>query len=306
MFEIIENSINTITDTLMQGNLNSVANIDSVTYSCIDNKQKSIVYQPMEHHRFFEIAISLSGTFVMQISKEYFYMHENQLCIIGKNIPHRIGWCLSSEKASVVLWITVSGSIIRIHTTTYNPDRTYYQSFGFDVTCLNDFLLHEILREMNTREKNYVKITSIHIASFLQLLLRRMNTVQSGKQSDWRNKIIEEVKLYINQHLHTKLNLNQISDTVSISPNYLSTLFKQITGQTLTEYIREVKLQRAGELLIETDEKISVIAEQLGFYDQFHFSRAYKRYTGLSPSNYRSVHLSPQLPQTTNGGQKKT
>lgn len=296
MFEIIESSINKITDILLQGDQNLervVANINCAACSSIIGERQNIFFHPMENHRFFEIAVSLFGTFVMQISQDYFYMRENQLCIIEKDKPHRIGWCLSPDKPSVVLWVTIAGSVIRIHTTTYNPNHTYDQSFGFDVCRLDDFILHEILWELKNREKNYEKIASIHIASFLQLLLRRMDAVRSENQYDWGNTIIKEVELYISRNLHTKLSLNQISDTVSLSPNYLSMLFKQITGRNLSGYIREARLQRASKLLVETDEKISVIAEQLGFYDQFHFSKAFKQYTGINPSSFRSMRMSP-------------
>ena len=92
--------------------------------------------------------------------------------------------------------------------------------------------------------------------------------------------------------IHESLSLHDLSDYVSLSPNYLSKLFKQVTGETITAYTQNMKIAQSIEYLSDPTISLSEIAAQLGFYDQFHFSKVFKAYTGLAPSRYRKAHSS--------------
>ena len=76
-----------------------------------------------------------------------------------------------------------------------------------------------------------------------------------------------------------------------MSPAYFSTMFRKVTGQTYIAYLTEVRLQKAVELLNETDDKTYVIAQKVGYQEQNYFSYVFKKQFGMSPSKYKAERL---------------
>ncbi|GIP52653.1 response regulator [Paenibacillus vini] len=92
---------------------------------------------------------------------------------------------------------------------------------------------------------------------------------------------------YIHDHLGQSLSLNQVAGHVHMNPNYFSAMFKRETGQNYIEFVTRAKLQRAMAMLRETTAKISEIANGIGYEDLKYFNRLFKKFTGLTPSEYR-------------------
>jgi YesN/AraC family two-component response regulator len=104
-------------------------------------------------------------------------------------------------------------------------------------------------------------------------------------------RMIEGLIEYIHQHLHEDLSLNQLAELVHLSPAYVSTLFKEVTQETFSEYTTRQRMNRASELLRTTNESIKHIAEKSGYPSAKYFCTKFKLLTGLSPTQYRQQHL---------------
>ena len=74
-----------------------------------------------------------------------------------------------------------------------------------------------------------------------------------------------------------------------MSPAYFSTMFRKVPGKTYIAYLTEVRLQKAVELLNETDDKTYVIAQKVGYQEQNYFSYVFKKRFGISPTKYRGT-----------------
>ena len=98
---------------------------------------------------------------------------------------------------------------------------------------------------------------------------------------------IYEAVRYIEEHLEEKLTLNQVAEHVSLSPNYMSSLFKKEMEISFTGYISRKRVDKAVELLKNTDMKAHEVAEITGFEDVSYFSRTFKKITGKRPSVFR-------------------
>lgn len=99
--------------------------------------------------------------------------------------------------------------------------------------------------------------------------------------------IIKKAMLYISQNFNTPLTLEETAGHVHLHPSYFSTLFKHSTGSSFKEYLNMVRIEESKQLLCNTDYSIIDIAVAVGFEDQSYFSKVFKKYTGLTPKQFR-------------------
>ncbi|RTE10733.1 response regulator [Paenibacillus whitsoniae] len=103
--------------------------------------------------------------------------------------------------------------------------------------------------------------------------------------------ILKKVTDYIAAHFHNEnLDLKEVAETVHITPSYVSTLFKKYNDINFSEYVIRVRMDKAMELLVHTDLKAYEIAESIGYPNTQYFSALFKKYTGLTPMEYRQQH----------------
>lgn len=102
--------------------------------------------------------------------------------------------------------------------------------------------------------------------------------------------VVERVKDYIHEnYMSSELCIGDISKETLINQTYLRSMFKQETSLTITEYITKYRMTKAKELIETTDDKLSTIAEKVGFNDVSYFSKAFKKFYGVSPKSFYSV-----------------
>ncbi|MNC38961.1 HTH-type transcriptional regulator YesS [compost metagenome] len=108
--------------------------------------------------------------------------------------------------------------------------------------------------------------------------------VFADKQRD-SSPVISKAYAYIQDNLQRDLTRDDIAALVSRNPAYLSRLFRKETGMSLSEYITQQRIERAKTLLVETDGKISSIAEGLGYLHFSYFAKLFRKLTGLTPQD---------------------
>lgn len=114
---------------------------------------------------------------------------------------------------------------------------------------------------------------------------------------DYKNRIVTNVKKYINQHVTQRLTLNEVAAVFGISPNYLSQLFGRYSDVGFSEYINNCRIAEAKRLLDEGGLKVYEVAEMLGYESSFYFSKVFKKVEGISPSDYQNkLCLQPAPP----------
>lgn len=97
---------------------------------------------------------------------------------------------------------------------------------------------------------------------------------------------------YVQKHISEAISTEEMANTFFMSRPYLSKKFKEETGVTLTDFILNEKVREAKRLLTYTDKSLIAISVYLGFSSQSHFARVFKKYAGISPSDYREKHSS--------------
>jgi len=101
-------------------------------------------------------------------------------------------------------------------------------------------------------------------------------------------EIIQQAKEYIDHHyMDPDLSLNEVAAQVNLSPSHFSVVFSQETGQTFKEYLTEVRIKKAKELLRMTTLRSAEISYQVGYSDPHYFSYVFRKNTGATPSEFR-------------------
>ncbi|WP_077622268.1 response regulator transcription factor [Sediminibacillus massiliensis] len=123
---------------------------------------------------------------------------------------------------------------------------------------------------------------------FIQDIERLMKEFELWEidRNDW---MIERAEEYIKTYYASDLRAQEVADVINISPNYFSSLFKQRTGKNFTEYINEIRVEKAKALLEETPFKVHEIAEQVGYHEYKYFVEVFKRFSGTTPTKYRKM-----------------
>lgn len=107
---------------------------------------------------------------------------------------------------------------------------------------------------------------------------------QTGYLSE--NRVLRELLQYMKLHFQD-VTQQQLSDLVGLSTSSISQIIRKKTGKSYSEYLLEIRIQKAQELLSTTNESIEEIANQVGYNDYFYFIKVFKKATGISPSSYR-------------------
>lgn len=125
--------------------------------------------------------------------------------------------------------------------------------------------------------------------TFLAALLPPLEHIRSMR-SDLGGKAVENVKRWIASHYNEHADLNFLAGMVFLTPSYLSKLFKQETGLTLTEYITEIRIKKAKQLLRqEPNMKVHTIGAEVGYPDPAYFNKLFKRIVGVTPNEYKKI-----------------
>ena len=101
---------------------------------------------------------------------------------------------------------------------------------------------------------------------------------------------IRVAKQYIQRHYSENITLEDVCAATGFSVSYFSALFKEETGEGFAKYLTRVRMERAKELLQETNLPVSEICTQVGYGDLKHFNQTFKKVTSLSPGQYRKLY----------------
>ncbi|MCZ8515586.1 response regulator transcription factor [Paenibacillus filicis] len=123
-------------------------------------------------------------------------------------------------------------------------------------------------------------------------LLGRLQRSSEEEAQDSRKRIIQQVHQFVEQHLAEDVSLQAIASHVYLHPVYVSKIYKLETGENLSDYVYRVRMDKAAQLLLNSQEKIYEIAARIGYQRAHSFIHVFKKHTGLTPQEYRDKHLS--------------
>ncbi len=172
----------------------------------------------------------------------------------------------------------VKGYVFLVATTL---SKTYYDLYsvaGIEKTTTDEDIFEALDRCKNSSE-------------MLDILYEAIDALCLSVNEDqdyMHNNVSNRVKAIVNAHYsNSNLSVGMIGDMVELVPNYLSTVFKKQTGQSLLDYIQSVRIQMAKELLRDSNRGLKDISIEVGFTNTDSFTRVFKKHEGITPGQYR-------------------
>jgi two-component system response regulator YesN len=148
--------------------------------------------------------------------------------------------------------------------------------------------------DFNDYEKEiYKKVQSSNTITSLEkigeILISEIRSICIGKKN-FKNELVKKVDDCIKSNYKKELTLQKISKEIYLNSSYVSRAYKKMTGNTVTEAITLYRVNKAKELLKNTNMKIYEVAEDVGFKDAAYFTNVFVKYTSLNPSDFRQGH----------------
>jgi two-component system response regulator YesN len=189
-------------------------------------------------------------------------------------------------------------NILKNYETLYAPEhRTLEDVIMIYNICmsmlyrLEGSYFEDQLRSPSELLRAFKDISSLfqYLITFLSNTNQVCNTINMDliKNNNFK-KIID----YINNNYTAPLSFQEICQTYTINPSYLSQVFKRELDTTFTNYIKDLRINYAKDLLVKTNEPISFICEKVGYTQYFYFSKLFKKETGMTPTQYRDQEQS--------------
>lgn len=143
----------------------------------------------------------------------------------------------------------------------------------YGMSCLNNYITSTILSEISAQYFIHNKYTA----------------------SDNSNQLFNDITDYIDWHICENLKVSDIAEYFGYNEKYLSTLFKKHSNVSIKQYILQAKMDHAKAELTDTNHSISQIGYNIGYNDPHNFTNAFKKATGLTPSDFRESYSKRKL-----------
>ena len=156
-------------------------------------------------------------------------------------------------------------------------------------------ILEPMLSE-EARSETDETLNRIYQSKTVSALLRFLYSylLELGKDVNYQKEVkgthvMEHCCEYLQKHYMEEITLETVADKYYFNPSYFSTLFKNYTGSSFSSYLTGLRMKKAKEFLSSTDEKVKEIASKAGYRDANYFIRAFKKYYGYTPDEYRRM-----------------
>ncbi|MBB3112639.1 AraC family transcriptional regulator of arabinose operon [Paenibacillus phyllosphaerae] len=146
---------------------------------------------------------------------------------------------------------------------------------------LLDEKLLQLVNHWSERGPYYSVLCGALLTEALVLINREMDV---GEKTPSAIQHTERMKSYIDDHYREKITKNELGGYVGISPNYAASLFRKVTGLTISDFVHRKRMKTAQYLLRHSQLTVQEISEQLGYSDPSYFNRTFKRTVGRLPS----------------------
>ncbi|MCJ8012404.1 AraC family transcriptional regulator [Paenibacillus sp. KQZ6P-2] len=247
-------------------------------------------------HNHIEFLYFTKGSAMIELNSVPYEVSEGDLVVVNSNDLHYgVSQCDDLVYYAMIVDIKLlhSHSVDAIETKFITPIMQNRILFASKISRDEEIIssISSLIQEHSQRELGYELSIKSYLYRILTILLRRYGMNKMSSEDDHlRLKNLERftpVFQYIEDHYHEDLTIDMLSALAGLSRFHFSRLFKELTGRTVMDYINTLRINKSEYLLRNSRMNISEIALCTGFKDIYYFSRSFKKYKHVSPSELR-------------------
>lgn len=208
---------------------------------------------------------------------------------------------IHSGKGSI-LQIEVLDELLEYYLVLYRPqllissstvyaltDHHYGLDTSYELKPHHPVILHDKIKQLQQAWTHIHPLQEFQVRSyFLQMVYDILEQLQTDRDQNSTADLVTQAIRYIHEHYELPLTIDSLAATLECSPRHLARLFRNSDiGQSPSDYLIRFRIQKASELLMQTELTLQEIAMNVGYQDGYYFSRMFKKYKGLSPIRYR-------------------
>jgi len=244
-------------------------------------------------HDYYQIWYVVQGKFKHCMNGEEYLMVAGNLFVIPPYTVHRVTW---EPGAVEIIGCEFLPEFIGDDRHLLEKLPSVFEKIPLKIilTSSLNHRIHQILEEMldeYTEQRSYyeplLKGNMLRLVSMITRELRNDELKDMGDKLDKYRPMINVAVDYIHQHFTEEIRLDHMCKVAMLSKTYFCDLFKYFTGKTLTDYVADLRLKYAMELLLQPQRTVTDVCYKAGFKDLAYFSRLFKKHSGMSPSQYK-------------------
>lgn len=255
-----------------------------------DMRQLNKAWQESDQAARFLLARSTDGVILYQNIEAIFSQETPQLQAVLQETLHRL--TNPETRATVLSYVRDSFFAISQRDCTLTQLQTVCIRFLIELNghlCSPDLPENELRTELNRTLSSILlcqrcQDTLNCLTDYMEWLTRQLEQCDDQRLG---TGVIRDIQLFIRQHYAENISLNFLADHFYLHSNYLSRLFKEKTGKNFIDYLTEIRMEKAKELLRNTEYKIIEICAMTGYDNPRYFSKLFKSCTGMTPREYR-------------------
>ncbi|SHM50913.1 AraC-type DNA-binding protein [Chitinophaga jiangningensis] len=256
--------------------------------------------KPLKHNSFFELIYVMQGAGVQYVNNHQFNYRKGNLFLLT---PQDV-YSFDIDQKTNFFFLRFNESYVREKTGNDYDTVTHIayilQNASHRPGCilknktdkpLIASLVSAIVDEHNRQQIYFTRISAQIISTIITIVARNIALKLPKNIKENTGEPILEILNYIQLNIFDpkKLHTEKLSHHFNISINYLGRYFKKQTGETLQSYITHYKIRLVEARLLHSDMRMSEIVYELGFTDESHLNRTFKKYYGVNPSEFRKA-----------------
>jgi len=247
------------------------------------------------HHPFWQTVYVKQGRLVVSLGDNPVPLASNQCCIIKPGERHSLFADDDTRVLEAKFFLSRSCGL---------HEKLQQVSSLDELPASAPMLLLHLVNEAEQKRAHHYEMVELLLEQFLLLLVRHIDNDQPPAEHpgdfltvlkdtaprDSKHQKVLTILEYMKDHLDEDISLTQLADRFNYNPTYLCEMFTKTIEMSPMECLTTMRLQRAQEMLVSSSASITRIAMNVGYNSVQHFSRMFKKQTGISPSTYRSQH----------------
>ncbi len=248
-----------------------------------------------------ELILILAGRGSITIAGSKYPIKPHRLFLLEPYTPHRITMEADDDAAHAAVHFDLAPSFPPFaEALQHRPAYRVALSHGMrlpvsTVLPANHPIESQLLELIDVRQQGG-PLAELQAASILLriliALLRSPRPAEHEDETSARNQArIERALQFIVENLQHDISVQDMADAAGLSESHFNRLFREWTGKSPSQHLRQVRIEKARRLLANIDLSIKEIASQTGFSDQYHFSKVFRQVDGLTPTLYREAAI---------------